>query len=164
MAGDSYAQFPERKHPAHFPASRVVNRTTIIFLTVCVRDRRPLLNRPEINELLTGIWSDSVDWVVGRYVLMPDHLHLFCAPARIEAIPLGNWVRYWKRRASGGWPHRDERPVWQDDFWDRQLRSSESYAGRWDYVMNNPVRAGLCATAADWPYRGEIVAVRFHDA
>ena len=164
MAGHFQEQFPQRRHPAHLPLSRVFNRTTAIFLTACVRRRRPLLNRPEIHELLRDVWSDSMDWVVGRYVLMPDHLHLFCAPTRIEAISLGGWVRYWKRCSSRRWPHPDERPVWQDDFWDRQLRSSESYAGKWNYVADNPVRAGLCAAASDWPYSGEIVVFRFHDA
>jgi hypothetical protein len=36
------------------------------------------------------------------------------------------------------------------------LRSSESYSEKWDYVVENPVRAGLVGRADDWPYAGEI--------
>ena len=34
-------------------------------------------------------------WLVGFYLLMPDHLHLFCAP-RDLTFTLDAWVTYWK--------------------------------------------------------------------
>ena len=39
------------------------------------------------------------------------------------------------------------------------LRSDESYSQKWNYVRENPVRAGLVKSAADWPYQGEIVYI-----
>jgi len=36
------------------------------------------------------------------------------------------------------------------------LRSSESYVDKWNYVHENPVRAGLVETAEAWRYAGEI--------
>ena len=39
------------------------------------------------------------------------------------------------------------------------LRSDESYAQKWNYVRENPVRAGLVSKAGDWPYSGEIVVI-----
>ena len=51
------------------------------------------------------------------------------------------------------------RSFWQSGFFDHILRSDESYAGKWNYVRNNPVRAGLVATADQWPYQGEIVMI-----
>jgi REP element-mobilizing transposase RayT len=36
---------------------------------------------------------------------------------------------------------------WQSDFWDRTLRSDESYAEKWEYVRLNPVRHGLASSA-----------------
>ena len=35
------------------------------------------------------------------------------------------------------------------------LRSARSYSEKWDYVRNNPVRAGLVVTPEAWPYAGE---------
>jgi putative transposase len=86
---------------------------------------------------------------------MPDHVHLFCAPAVADALELGRWVQYWKSLASRSWPHPDEQPVWQRDYWETQLRSTDSYDMKWEYVLNNPVRHGLVKSADDWPYAGE---------
>jgi hypothetical protein len=36
------------------------------------------------------------------------------------------------------------------------LRSVESYSQKWDYVKENPVRAGLVKTSDEWPWQGEI--------
>ena len=46
--------------------------------------------------------------------------------------------------------------VWQEEFFDHVLRSSESYGQKWDYVRQNPVRAGLVASADEWPWQGEV--------
>lgn len=105
-----------------------------------------------MHELLLRAWSSAVDWRVGRYVLMPDHLHLFCAPSKYSVESLTRWVGYWKRlttQASGA-------KLWQKNFWDTQLRRHENYAAKWEYVSQNPVRAGLVARAEDWEYRGEL--------
>jgi REP element-mobilizing transposase RayT len=50
-------------------------------------------------------------------------------------------------------------PVWQRRFFDHVLRNEESYAQKWEYVRENPVRAGLVANANDWPYAGEIIRI-----
>ena len=47
-------------------------------------------------------------------------------------------------------------PHWQKDFFDHLLRSNESYSAKWEYVRQNPVRAGLVKDADDWEFRGEI--------
>jgi REP element-mobilizing transposase RayT len=46
--------------------------------------------------------------------------------------------------------------VWQEEFFDHVLRSSESYGQKWDYVKENPVRAGLVESSDEWPWQGEI--------
>jgi len=47
-------------------------------------------------------------------------------------------------------------PIWQAEFFDHVLRSAESYSLKWEYVRENPVRAGLVERADDWPWQGEI--------
>lgn len=51
--------------------------------------------------------------------------------------------------------------VWQPEFFDHVLRSSESYSEKWDYVRQNPVRAQLVKGANDWPWQGEIEELIF---
>lgn len=46
--------------------------------------------------------------------------------------------------------------IWQEEFFDHVLRSSESYSQKWNYVKQNPVRAGLVKSSDQWPWQGEI--------
>ena len=79
------------------------------------------------------------------YLLMPDHLHLFCAPHDLK-FTIERWMGFWKDRltkrsrcwrvSTGGFHHR--------------LRDEENYHEKWLYVQENPVRAGLVAKPEDW--------------
>jgi len=131
-------------------------------VTVCTKDRRPALANPYMHTALLKSWQAADHWLVGRYVVMPDHLHLFCAPGTATIEPLVKWVRYWKSFAtkSASFSSGD---LWQRDFWDTQLRQGDSYAAKWKYVADNPVRAGLTSSAELWPYQGEVNILRWHD-
>ena len=84
---------------------------------------------------------------------MPDHVHLFVRGG-LDFV-LAQWVRMLKRKLSRA--IGSELPHWQDGFFDHLIRHSESYAEKWEYVRQNPVRAGLTAVAEEWPWQGEIV-------
>src|SRR5207249_1056164 len=43
-------------------------------------------------------------------------------------------------------------PVWQEESFDRVLRSSESLDAKIAYVLANPVRAGLANLSAEYPW------------
>ena len=143
---------PERSRPAHGVYHRV-NRPTIVFLTVCTKNRQRYLDCEPVRQLLCGSWAGADAWLVGRYVIMPDHIHLFAAPNG-RGIPFDNWVRYWKSQFT----KRCQLPQhqWHSDHWDRTLRDSESYEEKWSYVRENPVRHGLVKAADDWPFQGEL--------
>jgi putative transposase len=136
-----------RKHPVHHSIVDSVNRPIIVFITVCSQNRASILAKPDAVEVIVSSWQQAKSWVVGRYVIMPNHIHLFCAPASFPSEPLEQWVRYWKTGASKRWPRVDEQPIWQRDFWDTQLRQQESYGAKWEYVLQNPVRARLVGHA-----------------
>jgi len=50
-------------------------------------------------------------------------------------------------------------PHWQPGFFDHLTRHRESYAAKWRYVQQNPVRARLVKSAEDWLYQGEIARI-----
>jgi len=147
--------------PRHAPTRGVrieLGQPTIVFVTICTEKRQPWLTGPEVHSALVATWSAATAWLVGGYVLMPDHLHLFCAPRDLE-MPLVNWVTYWKRQFT-----RRKVPgagEWQRLFWDRRLRREESYAEKWAYVRENPLRAGLVKPGEAWPYEGVLNALRW---
>ena len=144
-----------RHHPAHTPLHEGFNVPTIVFLTVCTAGRKPVLADACAHAALCEAWGSVASWSVGRYVLMPDHVHLFCAPAEFPPRPLKQWVACWKSHAARHWPRVGAPPLWQRDFWDTQLRRSENYTEKWRYVLQNPVRAKLVESVEAWPYQGE---------
>ena len=154
---------PKRRQPIHLVPRERRNTSIIVSLTVCTKGRKSVLSDDGVHQCLVDVWHTADEWLVGRYVIMPDHLHLFCAPATVESRPLARWVQFWKSRVTRDLPGQKRGQLWQSSYWDRQLRSSDSYSEKWDYVRENPVRAGLVKRSGDWPYQGEIHPFRFRD-
>ena len=135
---------------------RVFVDLPIYFLTACTLDRRPILDCELLHNAFRTFCLNSPQHgaSVGRYVLMSDHLHLFVS---LDEISLSNWVKSLKNTLSKTLRSvGHEGPHWQKGFFDHLLRSGESYSQKWEYVRENPVRAGLVAIPEDWPYAGEI--------
>ena len=132
----------------------------ITFFTVVVFKRQNLLNNDTAHTALRGIWERSAErngWFVGDYLLMPDHVHLFARP-NSQADSIKSWVQLWKSLSARLLLKAlsVKSPVWQEDYFDRYLRSTESYSQKWGYVRHNPVRAGLVERPEDWAYSGRI--------
>ena len=138
------------------------NQTAIVFVTVNTHQRKSILAKRDVVEVLLKAWREADTWLVGRFVIMPGLIHFFCAP-RDLSVSLKRWIKYWKSRVSLRWPRPVEQLVWQLDLWDTRLRRGENYDEKWDYVWRNPVRKGLVAKPEDWPYAGEITVLAWHD-
>jgi putative transposase len=124
---------------------------TIVFLTVCSLNRKPCLANMATQEALVNAWHEADAWRVGFYVIMPDHIHLFCAPVN-ENHTMENWIAFWKRqfrRSASG-----DAPRFQSRGFHHRLRRDENYQQKMDYARANPVRAGLVTQPEDWPYQG----------
>ena len=155
---ETFDGVPEPRHLTRL--DRVWLKRPVYFVTTCVADRRSFLANATAHAILREEWMglrDRHGWAVGRYVVMPDHVHVFLA-AELDAKPLtvamGRWKEWTAKRlaAKAGVPS----PLWQPEFFDHVLRSNESAAKKWAYVRENPVRTGLVAQADDWPYQGSI--------
>jgi REP element-mobilizing transposase RayT len=137
----------------------------VYFITVCVAGRRPLLANSESFAVLRSEWEAArsrYGWTVGRFVVMPDHIHFFCVCDETEtATSLSTFVGGFKQWTSKAILRRLglPAPLWQGEFFDHLLRSDDSYGLKSEYVRDNPVRAGLARTSGDWPYAGEVVPI-----
>jgi REP element-mobilizing transposase RayT len=118
-----------RRHPPHYTIVDLDNRSNILLLTVCTKNREPLLAESWVWELLVNAWGPTDHWKVGKYVVLPDHLHLFCSPMMEGRLSLARWVASWKSLISRNWRFPRQGPLWQRSFWDRQIRSGESSRG-----------------------------------
>jgi putative transposase len=135
----------------------------VYFVTFCTDARRMILAEPKIHQAFIHFSQEAMNRnvFVGRYILMPDHVPLYVnVPPPAET--LSTWVKslkyylskYWRSQGVGS-------PHWQKGFFDHVLRSSESYSAKWLYMVENSIRAGLVKSWTDWPYQGEIHALRF---
>ncbi len=90
-------------------------------------------------------------------VVMPDHVHLLLTPNTDDE---GNTysLREIMSGIKGASAHAVNQAlgrkgrVWQSESFDRLLRSDESARSKADYILDNPVRGGLAAQAADYPW------------
>ncbi len=152
---------PERKAPIHLPPRYPLDGQPLVYLTVCTDQRKPILCRLAVHDLMVDTWQKADHWLVGRYVIMPDHVHLFCSPAQWYIHSLAKWVQYWKAMISRQWPWPKEQPIWQRSFWDTQLRKEEQYLEKWKYVQLNPVRKEFTTDPKNWLFQGELHEFRW---
>ena len=152
-------QFPHRQNPA---AGVHINlaQPNIFLLTITTEKRRPWLTNKTIHQLLHQVWLDANAWLVGDYLLMPDHIHCFCAPSDLH-FGIERWIKYWKRefalerkRLAG--PLALPQWTFQSRGWHHRLRDGESYSEKWLYVQENPVRKNLCKQIEDWPFKRKV--------
>lgn len=141
-------------------------REPVYFVTACSADRQRILATEAIHRtfILFATNGSKHGAFVGRYVIMPDHFHLFVA-LDSEKITLSAWVKAFKNHISKELRKQGQpAPHWQRGFFDHVLRSEESYDEKWRYVFQNPVRAKLVGGTADWPYQGEINTLECREA
>jgi putative transposase len=143
---------PQRQNPS---AGVLVQfgRSSTVLLTIATEKRAPWLANEIAHQLLHQIWSEATAWLVGDYLLMPDHLHLFCAPRDLR-FTIEEWIGYWKRQFSR--KHGNEDWKFQSRGWHHRLRDGENYSAKWMYVQENPVRKGLIKRIEDWPFKGRV--------
>ncbi len=152
MTASQDSELPDRQNPS--PGVHVhLGQSNIALLTVTTEKRAPWLANETVHQLLHQTWAAATAWLVGDYLLMPDHLHLFCAPRELS-FTIETWIAYWKREFS----LKHKRADWkfQSRGWHHRLRDGENYSEKWLYVQENPLRKGLVKQIEDWPFKGKV--------
>ena len=146
-----------KKYRGYQRCSRIdyANPGNAFAVTICTEARRPALNGLINDQLVKEIESmnHSAEWTVYLYCIMPDHLHLVVSPGQKG---LADTVRLFKGRVAAKTRNNRERGVklWQGSFFDHRIRSDESFPDKCNYILNNPVRAGLCEEAHEYAWSG----------
>ena len=122
----------------------------IFFITICAKNRAAKsLIQPGIPEQLLETWRHRHHqqiWHSHLVMIMPDHLHAFLQFP--EETKMRKAIANWKR-----WTAIQSQIEWQRDFFDHRIRPhQESFSEKMNYVLENPVRAGLVTHTKDWPY------------
>ena len=91
------------------------------------------------------------------WCIMPNHVHILME----TFAPIARIVQGWKsvtarwalaRNEELGLGIPDSRRLWMRDYWDRYIRNDGHLETVVLYIHQNPVNAGLCKRAEDWPW------------
>lgn len=84
------------------------------------------------------------------WTVMPNHVHVMFTPRSGESLSkiLHSWKSFSANRANSVMGKSG--PFWQREYFDRAIRNEEHFEAAIEYIHNNPVKAGLCQTSADW--------------
>src|SRR5262249_14180210 len=90
---------------------------------------------------------------------MPDHLHLLLEGAH-GTSDLRRCIKDLKQRTAYHARRVHGVELWQDGYHERVLRQDEDVATYADYIIQNPVRAGLVIRPDDSPYAFSLIPRR----
>ena len=123
--------------------------TSDFFVTICCQRRGTnQLCLPGISDAIVSaarFYHEQRRWLLTLFQVMLDHIHMIVSFGRERKMSniIGAWKRYLANQHG---------IVWQKNFFDHRPRT-EAWAQREaDYIWQNPVRAGLVKTAAEWPF------------
>lgn len=164
---------------SNYRRPRVASAT--VFFTVCLAQRggRLLIDEIDILREAVLVTRHRRPFGIDAWVVLPDHMHAIWTLPQDDANYSDRWgaIKAWfskhvrlkdtmgckptlqpseaeKLRASRTISKcaKQDGGIWQRRFWDHHIRNDADYTAHLQYCWTNPVRHGLVARPADWPY------------
>jgi putative transposase len=117
------------------------------------KEQRPITVPLVAESLLTSakFYETTQRWHITLFLLMPDHLHALLSFGPDESMSgvVGDWKHFQTRKHN---------IIWQEGYFDHRLRDDErgeQLSEKINYIRQNPVVAGLCTRAEEWPWQIE---------
>ena len=130
------------------------------------------LKEPSIGNMVAQAlrYHDGERYTLYAFVVMPNHVHALVKPH--EGFTLSQILHTWKSftaheaqkiaQAAGLSIPKGE-AFWQRESYDHLVRDEADFARIFEYILQNPVKAGLCAKPEDWPYLGVAEALELEE-
>ena len=98
------------------------------------------------------LYFDSQRYRLLAWCVMPNHVHVLVET--FAGYPLGKIVHAWKSFTAKQANQRLGRSgtFWMPDYHDRYIRDDNHLIAVITYIENNPVKAGLVKSAAEWAW------------
>ncbi|HXZ40486.1 MAG TPA: transposase [Terriglobales bacterium] len=139
-----------RKLPHYQPDDKA------FFITFSTHQRQTLPEPARTIVIETCLAGNGKKFRLYAVVVMPDHVHLVLAPLSDSRGPIG--IAEVMQVIKGASAHRINRMlgrkgrVWEEEYFDRALRREESIEDKVEYIVGNPVGAGLVRNPLDYPW------------
>jgi putative transposase len=140
---------------------------TYFFTVTTYRRRRFLLDADVRAAIRAGIdrIRTTLPFQIDAWVLLPDHLHCiwtlppgdedFSTRWKVIKITVTQHCRARLEPNVATTKRRDEKnqsTLWQNRFWEHQIRDERDFEKHVDYIHWNPVKHGYVSRAGDWEY------------
>lgn len=148
----------------YLPHIESPGRSYLLTFRLHDRDMR-WLRRPKVASKVEGIllYRHRVDYDLYAWCIMPDHVHLVLLP--LNQRPLSSILHRIKSYSANQCNALLSRTgaFWREETHDSVLYSDQEREAAVEYLVLNPVRAGLCERAEDWRwssagYRARLVS------
>jgi putative transposase len=124
------------------------------FVTFCTRDRKETFDSDEhvecVREQILRTCSER-RFAIPAAVFMPDHVHLLVRGLDKDSHFI-SCMTLARRRSALTYRRTFEADLWQDGYFERVVRDADDERGAIRYIVNNPVRRGLCRAPEDYRY------------
>jgi putative transposase len=138
-----------RRHLPHYQSDYKA-----IFLTFSTHNRWILPPEARTIVLQSCTWGHGTHFNLDGAVVMPDHVHLVLTPTYDgnSFFSVAEIMQGIKGASAHKINHLLGRngQVWQRESFDRVLRREKSIQAKVEYLIQNPVRAGLVQTASEY--------------
>jgi REP-associated tyrosine transposase len=155
MRGPPQTPYPRRK-PIRLDAALYAETAAVVSITICSLNRMSIFRDTDFTRACVALLETRVQALeVGlhAYCFMPDHLHLLINPS--EDTSIVDFLRDFKGRSTRlAWQHGRQGKIWQDRFYDHLLRKDEDIETVVQYILDNPVRAGIVSDWSAYPFCG----------
>jgi REP element-mobilizing transposase RayT len=103
------------------------------------------LRQPEVAAMVAAALRhfDGNRYVLGRYVIMPNHVHVLVTPLADQTVPriLHSWKSYTATEINRRLGRTGA--LWQQEYFDHLVRNERALAHFEDYIRQNPIHASL---------------------
>jgi putative transposase len=129
------------------------------FLTICTDARQRAFDdfdftRDAVAKLLRT--AAKFGFAIYAYCFMPDHVHFLLLGDRDDS-DLRAFVRSWNTQTGFAWRRNHTGHLWQRGYYERVMRSDVSIYFAAQYVVMNPVRAGMVDKPENYEFSGSSV-------
>jgi len=112
------------------------------------------------DDRIATVVSEAIQFFDGKryvshvYCIMPNHLHWVVTVAESSELPLAKVIHGLKSFTA----HKSNEildkagPFWNREYYDHRIGSEGEFERTVHYVVENPVKAGLCEDWKDWPW------------
>ena len=112
------------------------------------------LRSRQIAEIVQSalLFFDGERYRLSAWVIMPNHVHLLATPCSPHSMSeVMHSIKSYTSQQANKALNRSGR-FWFEDYFDRYVRNAQHYENAVSYIINNPVRAGLCKSFRDWQF------------